>query len=152
MQRSVLWIDNDRVFLRPHVWRLKTHGYSVDQVFTLTQGLQKLESGKYDLLILDVMLPANPADEDLFPEESSEEGRRLGLLFYRRYKPMLEQRGIITFVFTIREDKEIKGEFLNSGLPAQNYMTKQEGTDKGVFFARVEDLLRNRRGEKSSKS
>ena len=46
MSKRILWIDNDKVFLKPHKFRLEAEGYDVKQVFMLTEGQEALEKHK----------------------------------------------------------------------------------------------------------
>jgi len=92
MSRRILWIDNDRIFLSPHVHRLVVEGYAVEQAFTLSEGLEKLKERRYDLVILDVMVPVREQEEDLFPPGETDLGRKSGLAFYRRFRGMRGRR------------------------------------------------------------
>lgn len=142
MSKRILWIDNDRILLRAHVHRLEAEGYVVNQVFTLKEGLSELEKGKYNLLILDAMMPVREEEKLLFHPKDTSSGRKAGLVFYNKYKEMLEKEGITVFVFTIRGDAYIREEFLDrAGLPPQNFMTKSEGANAVIFLARVKELL-----------
>jgi len=152
MSERILWIDNDKVFLQPLILRLTAEGYTVKQVFTLVEGVKEIENNNYDLLILDVMLPIREGEETLFPPKDTDLGRKAGLVFYNKYKRVLEEKGIVVFVFTIREDFAIRDEFLTAGLPAQNFMTKSEGGDAAIFLARIKELLRRRQTNESIKS
>jgi CheY-like chemotaxis protein len=147
MTGKILWVDNDRVFLEPHLLRLQVEGYEVVQAFTLTQGMTELETGRFDMLILDVMMPVKEHEEMRFPPDQTDCGRKSGLVFYRQCKRtgVLNNRGqreVPVLVFTIREDGEIKAEFLRAGLPPDHFMTKSEGADAGLFAAKVGWLLR----------
>lgn len=141
MSSKILWIDNDKIFLVPRIYRLQVEGYFVKQVLTLTEGLKELEKEGYDLLILDVMMPIQEEEDELFPPATTNFGKEAGLLFYKRYKEMIEKKGITIFVLTIREDAAIRDKFLDAGLPEKNFMTKSEGADTAVFLARVKELL-----------
>jgi CheY-like chemotaxis protein len=142
MSKQILWLDNDKIFLAPHILRLETEGYIVKQAFTITEGLNEINTSKYDLLILDVMLPVNKQEEEFFPPGETNSGKQSGLVFYKKYKAMLKNKGITVFVFTIREDVSIREYFVNEELSPQNFMTKSEGADTAVFLARLKELLK----------
>ena len=144
MRKRILWIDNDDVSLKPYVLRLEAEGYSVKQVVTLAEGLKEVENNDYDLLIVDIMMPVSREEDAVLHDKDTDRGRKAGLIFYQEYKDLLKKKRITVLVFTIRENTEIRGEFLAAGLPAKNYMTKVEGADGAVFAARVKDILERR--------
>ncbi len=147
---QILWLDNDKVFLMPFILRLKAEGYTVKQALLLTEGLRELEKNDYDLLILDIMLPVQEQEENLFPPNDTNSGLESGLLFYKKYKGLAENKGIPIFVFTIREDAPIRNKCLDAGLPPRNYMTKIEGADTAIFLARVKELIEKNRSQRES--
>jgi len=141
MPKRILWIDNDRVFLRPHRLRLDTEGYMVKQTYILKEGIDDLEKDNYDLVILDIMMPVKEHEEALFPPSITDEGRKSGLIFYKKCINIMKEKRIPVLVFTIREDADIRNGFLDAGLSAKNFMTKSEGADTAVFLAKVKELL-----------
>ena len=142
MPYRILWIDNDELFLRPHVFRLEVEGCILEKVKSVSAGHQALEKNDYDLLILDVMLAVGEDEERLFPATQTLFGKKTGLIFYSRFKHIIQQKGIPVFVFTVREDTEIRNEFVAAGLPVANFMTKSEGSDTGVFYRRIEEIIK----------
>ncbi len=139
---KILWLDNDKVFNRPFLFSLEKTGFQVTQVFSLIDALKKLEVNNYDLLLLDVMLPANKEDEALFPLEDSSNGKRLGFLFYKKFKMKLQEKNISILIFTIREDEEIYKEFLSAGLRKEDYLKKSEaGKDNEILINKVKTLI-----------
>jgi CheY-like chemotaxis protein len=141
MASRILWIDNDRLFLGAHKLRLELEGYLVTQSFTLKDGAHELETAKYDLLILDVMMPVAEDEIEEYPQSQTNGGRQAGLVFYRRYKKIIEEKKIKILVFTIREDTKLREMFIGEGLLDDNIMTKELGGDTAVFLARVNQLL-----------
>lgn len=143
-KKKILWIDNDERLLAPHILRLETEGYTVKQATTFTEGLKEVENNGYDLLILDIMMPVSEEEDALLHDKETEKGRKAGFVFYNEYRELLENKRIAVFVFTIREDVEIREKFLAAGLPEKNFMTKIEGADTKVFAARAKDILERR--------
>jgi len=141
MFKRILWIDDDRLFLNAHKLRLELEGYSVTQPFTLKDGAHELETEKYDLLILDAMIPVAEDEGIEFPLNQTSGGRQAGLVFYRRYKKIIGEKDIKTLIYTIREDPELVRLLNNEGLQLQNILSKSEGADVAVFLARVKQLL-----------
>jgi DNA-binding response OmpR family regulator len=56
-KRRILLIDHRPEHMRQPVLRLQLEGYVVDEASDGTTGLEKLEEGRYDLLLLDAELP-----------------------------------------------------------------------------------------------
>jgi len=54
---NILLVDDERQFVEAIAVILKQHKYSVDCAFDGEQGLDYINSGIYDLIILDVMMP-----------------------------------------------------------------------------------------------
>jgi len=101
-------------------------GYAVDTAGDGEQGLYLAESGDYDLIVLDLMLP-KLSGQDL-------------LTRYRRHgktTPVL--------VLTARDEKQSVVHLLNSG--ADDYLAKP--FDLGEFLARAKALVRRGKGQGS---
>lgn len=60
VKKRILFVDNRPEHLHQPLVRLQVAGYDVDDASTGDDGLRKLRSGGYDLVILDAQLP----DED----------------------------------------------------------------------------------------
>jgi DNA-binding response OmpR family regulator len=101
-------------------------GYAVDLAHDGDEGLYFAQSGDYDLIILDLMLPKL-------------EGQSL-LAQYRR-------RGSTTpvLVLSARDEKETVVRLLNTG--ADDYVTKP--FDLGEFLARAKALVRRGKGQRT---
>ena len=55
--RRILWADDEIDLLRPHIKFLEQKGFAVTAVANGEQALQALESGAYDVLLIDEMMP-----------------------------------------------------------------------------------------------
>lgn len=141
MPKRLVWADNDKVFLGPHLLRLQFEGYEVERTFTITKAEQKLRSDKFSLIILDCMMPVTPSEEDAYSAKETNFGKKTGLVFYHRWKEWLASRNVTVLIFTIREDSAIQSKFMNEGLPSRNFMTKSEGKRPTVLVARVRELM-----------
>lgn len=101
-------------------------GYAVDIAGDGEQGLYLANSGDYDLLVLDLMLPKMDGHELLSQ--------------YRKHKhetPVL--------ILTARDEKESVVKMLNAG--ADDYMSKP--FDLGEFLARAKALVRRGKGQRT---
>ncbi len=101
-------------------------GYAVDIAGDGEQGLYLAESGDYDLIVLDLMLPKLSGQEML-----------------TRYR----KRGKATpvLILTARDEKESVVQLLNTG--ADDYLAKP--FDLGEFLARAKALVRRGKGQRS---
>ena len=54
--KKLLIIDDDPDFVEGIISVLKTAGYEVDAKYNPKEGFKALETGKYDLLLLDIMM------------------------------------------------------------------------------------------------
>lgn len=141
MPSRILWLDNDRVGLGSHIYRLEIEGYRVKQVFTVTDALLELDRNEYDLLILDAMLSVLQSEEKDFPANSTNGGQRTGLVFYQTQRTTLERKHVVVLVLTIREDADIREAFMKAKLPPNNFAVKWEVSDTGVFVKKVASVL-----------
>ena len=57
MGKRILFVDDDLYIREAYEELLKSEGYTVDTAINGEEGLQKLQAGGYDLVLLDVMMP-----------------------------------------------------------------------------------------------
>ncbi len=55
--KDILIIDDEKDIVELVIYNLKKEGYNVDYCYDGESGLQKIKNSKYDLIILDLMLP-----------------------------------------------------------------------------------------------
>jgi len=132
---TVLWIDNDRVYLWPRVARLEAEGHQVVRAYTLSDASARLESelDRWDLVIIDVMMNVREEEEKEFPPSETDSGHRAGLVFYERWRDRLEQADIGVAVLTIRQDEGIMRDFIRAGLPEDRFRRKLDVADTRLF-------------------
>lgn len=142
MQQRILWLDNDPAYLEPFVEALTDDGYEVKVVATIGEAETALQSARYDLLLLDVMIPTVNANEEVrFDPSLTKLGNQTGLVFYRLNKNLIESAGTRILVMTVRLDKSIMDEFISEGLPADRFATKYDLRDSSVFLAKIHSVL-----------
>jgi CheY-like chemotaxis protein len=140
MAGQILWLDNDVYDIKPYVDALRDEGYQVTVVSTVGDADMLIGRERYDLLILDVMVPTkNEEEEAHYLPEETEQGLKTGLILYRRLKRKLE--GAKVLVLTVRLDKAIEEEFFAAGLPRECFETKYTLREAGVFLDKVKSLL-----------
>src|SRR3989339_1380287 len=57
MAHSILIVDDDTEIMDWLTFDLKMSGFTIDSAYDGLSGLQKAQQNKYDLIILDVMMP-----------------------------------------------------------------------------------------------
>lgn len=115
---SVLVIEDDKDVRLMLAEALADAGYSVNYVYTGTDGIKEIKSHPYDLVLLDIMLPYMSGDEVL-----------------REMRTFCETPVI---VISAKDITSTKIDFLNLG--ADDYITKP--FDLGEVIARVESNIR----------
>lgn len=54
---KILLVEDDRMLIRMYIIKLEKEGFEVDVAYNGTEGLDMLEKNKYDLILLDLMMP-----------------------------------------------------------------------------------------------
>jgi DNA-binding response OmpR family regulator len=86
-KKKILLIDHRPEHMRQPVLRLQLEGYVVDEAPDGTTGLEKLRTGKYDLLLLDAELPgADDGWETLRQVRSHEELKDIKVIVFMAAK------------------------------------------------------------------
>jgi len=137
----VLWIDDDRLFLEPHVLTLELEGYRVDRAYTLSEAATLLFANKYSLVILDIMLSVKAEEEAEYPPSQTEHGKKAGVVFLKKHIELLRAEGTKVLVFTIRSEDGLRDELARAGLEEDSFMTKAEGEDTAVFLKKVQSII-----------
>jgi CheY-like chemotaxis protein len=133
----VLWVDNDPGQIHGFVVALRRAGFEVIVTPSVAAAEKYVAAERFALVILDVMIPVNDAEEaDGYSGDVTDDGHKTGLAFYVRNKQRLERDGAL-MVFTVRVDKPIRDDFLAAGLPPQNFVTKLELRDAKALVAAV---------------
>lgn len=147
MSKHVLWLDNDYQYLLPYKNTLAGKDYEVELVTTVREAeeLLSLDKHKYDLIILDVMIPAQDKEEEIqYPSSETDRGHQTGLVFFRRMKDKFGDALPPVLVMTVRLDQDIQDEFLKAGLSQEHFSTKFQLRDAGRFLNKVESILRKK--------
>jgi len=55
--KTILSIEDDRFISEMYARSLRNDGYEVDEVITGPEGIKKGQTGKYDIILLDIMIP-----------------------------------------------------------------------------------------------
>lgn len=143
MPKKILWLDNDAAnYLEPYVGALRDEGYDVDVAPTLSRADYLLRSRRYDLLILDVMIPTRAAEEEeRYPPELTDYGHKAGFVFYELNKGLLDANSTHVLVLTVRLDSDILAEFIKTGLPRACFATKYDMREIGNLLKKIRDLI-----------
>lgn len=139
----ILWLDNQPVLNLASVDHMRSQGYTVEEVKTITHAERLLSERRYNLLILDVMIPSFDEEEERrYPPSMTDGGYRAGLVFYERHKDSLAEKGTRVLVVTNRQDEEIFLEFMRLELPRICFATQYDCRDPEKLLARVEEVLK----------
>ena len=57
MKKKLLVIEDDRMLIRMYLIKFAKEGFETEVTYNGTEGLKKLEQNKYDLILLDLMMP-----------------------------------------------------------------------------------------------
>ena len=140
--KKVLWLDNDSAYLEDYVKTLEGAGYVVKVVTNVTAAENELQKGRYDLLLLDVMIPTkSESEEELYPPEATDSGLKTGLVFYQRMKSVLEAGHTAVLVMTVRLDSGILEGFVEAGLDRGQFSTKMALRETQTFMAKIEKII-----------
>ena len=142
MPKHILWLDNDPRYIEPFALILADEGYDVEVATTLTRADYLLKSRRYDLLLLDVMIPTMSEEEEKrYSPEQTDTGYKAGLVFYKVNRELLDANSTHVLVLTVRMDSGILNEFISAGLPPSCFATKYQMTDVGNFLERIRNLI-----------
>jgi len=143
--KKILWLEDNFYSIMSYVEVLSLE-YGVDGRRTITDARLAIEKNRYDLFIMDIMVPTkNEEEERSFPPEITEKGRKTGLIFYRREKERLDRQGTKVLALTVSSDENLRREFLEAGLPEGSFATKYALREIPVFLAKIRDILEERR-------
>lgn len=140
--KHVLWLDNDLGCIRAFKTGLEEAGYSVTVVKKVSDAEDLLGAQRFDIFILDVMIPTlNEAEEAKYPPSDTDNGHKTGLLFYRKVKDRLAAARTPVLVFSVRIDKSIQTAFLEAGLPAESFVPKMDLRLTPDFVRKIEQMV-----------
>ena len=57
MEKRILWIEDDARELGPLLWPLEDEGFQIDIALNASQGADMAMKNKYDIILLDILLP-----------------------------------------------------------------------------------------------
>ena len=123
MVRRVLIVDDEPLIVKGLKFSLEQEGYVTDCAYNGEEALEKFNSGKFDIILLDVMLPGISGTEVCH---------------------IIRQTSMIPIIMlTAKSADEDKIEGLTEG--ADDYLTKPFNTVE--LKARMKNLLRRTKGE-----
>ena len=72
---KILFVDDDVMPAELYIRALRRLDFEVDSAKTVEDTFRSLSTGRYDLIVLDIMMPSGP-----YPDEKTEDGLRTGLV------------------------------------------------------------------------
>jgi CheY-like chemotaxis protein len=134
-RKRVLWIDDDAAFLSPYIHALAERGFRVDTAQTLVDAGESLEAGRYDVVVMDMMMPtASAREENLYPPTDTDLGRSAGIAFYYKYRKVFDAQDTAPLFLTVRLDENARRLVEEAGVSTTHFATKME-------LRKVEDLV-----------
>jgi CheY-like chemotaxis protein len=141
MAKSLLWLDNDPGQIESLLKALERKGYHVTLCRRVSDAELLLETTRYDLLMLDVMIPISEGELANYPYEATDNTLATGLTFYRRVRSKLKASNTPVLVMTVRIDKPIATAFVAAGLPPDYFVTRHEVKNTQVFLQKVAEVV-----------
>lgn len=120
-QKKILIVDDDSFLLDMYSIKFGQSGFTADIASSADQALEKMKSAKYDVILLDIMMPMKDGFEML--EQANREGLASGTI-----KIILSNRGQSSDIDRGRE------------LGASGYIVKANATPSEVV-AKVNEIL-----------
>ena len=122
---KVMWLDNDPAYQQLYAEDLLGREIEVSVAASALECERAVQKSKYDVLILDVMIPTvSEEEEGIYPPEMTEKGHQTGLTFIQRNSGRLKEAGTAVMVITARSDEEIHGRFAAAGFPMDRFFTR----------------------------
>jgi len=139
---KILWIDEDGHILEPYLEFLEANGYKVEMCDNLSKGEKLVQSEKFDLVILDVMItPTEEEEKNAYTTEAADLGMQSGLVFFKRVKSYLEKSKTPLLVLTQRIGLEIRDKFVAEGLPQSAFARKSDLPTVRHVLEKLEEIL-----------
>ena len=139
---DILWLDNDVSYVEPYLGVLTDEGYSATVVPDVSGAEELLRAGRFRLVIVDVMIPLQTAEEERHYEPNlTDRGHRTGVLFYKRWRAALAELDTKILVFTVRLDRKIRDDLRAVGLGEDSFATKMSLRDAQLFLQKIRNLI-----------
>lgn len=91
--KNILMIDDDKDFVLSTKTFLEGRGYKVETAHNGTEGWEKIEKGKADLIILDIMMDTDTEGFNLaYKMKDVEATRRIPIVIVSGYPQYLDQK------------------------------------------------------------
>jgi CheY-like chemotaxis protein len=140
MSRRILWLDNDPGQIRGITKALEAAGNEVVVCRTVSSAEQYIRTEKFDLVVLDVMIPITAAEVADYSYKETEDTLSTGLVFYRRVRDFLLANNTPVLVVTVRIDNDIVSAFREAGLPSERFVTRYAVRNTQTLLARIAEV------------
>ena len=103
-KRNILLIDDDKDFVLSTRTFLEGRGYKVETAYNGTEGLAKIQSGKIDLIVLDIMMDYDTEGFNLaYKLKEDETLKKIPIIIVSGFSQHLEEK-IDKFEFVLGRD------------------------------------------------
>jgi CheY-like chemotaxis protein len=105
MTIHILFVDDEPEFIRAHINALQDSGYKVKSVRSHTEALEALTRQRFDLIVLDLILPRSETE---LLDETDEPGAQVGLDLHRIIREDLGLTQVPIVFFTVMAEPAIR--------------------------------------------
>jgi len=138
---KILWLENDEGQNVGFIVAMRQAGLDVTIARTVTEADRCLAQRRYDVVIVDVMIPVSKQERAAgYDEAATDSSHKTGLEFYRRHKDDLERQSVV-LVMTVRVDRDIRDDFLAAGLASDRFLLKLDLREAPDFVEAVQKRL-----------
>lgn len=120
--KKILLVEDEKVLAEMYKDKIESEGHRVDWAFSVDEALDYLKTKKYDLILLDILLP-----------------KENGISFLKRLKELKEDLKIPIVAFSNYDDPSARKEALALGVKA--YLIKTQYTPRELL-AEIEKFLK----------
>lgn len=141
MTYRVLWVENDPMAAIDVA--IREADYILDHAYFLSEAEDYLKQNVYDVAMIDILMAVEPEDiEAGYTGVETAGGNEAGLAFYRRHRADFERMGAGVLVYSVLgTDSEMKGKFVELGLPEENFVYKVSYANVNFLLERMERAL-----------
>ncbi len=115
-KEKILYIEDEIHNIKHRMLMLVDNGYDVKEAIDVKSALEKLESERYDLILLDIMMPRG-----IFNEDEANQGYETGIPLTRKIKEGTNKDTPI-IVITANPSTYVKAKLEEIGI--DSYLTK----------------------------
>ena len=146
MEHRILFIDDEPEYVRPQITVLQESGFEVTQATDPDEAMQFLQEGKFDLIVMDLIMPYSIAVSD-YNEDNDELLIESGVVLHRQIRIELGLKAVPIVFLSVVRDPEILRDLrqleAECGQPAPSFLGKP--ISSADVLAEVQRVLKRMR-------